>query len=251
MKTRIIFSLFLFFFVGFFIQVKAGKILEEKTTKDSNSEKELALTVNIIGKLNLCSIEEKGYVFLDIKGGNPPYSVSWKNQEGGPFLYDLNPGSYTVLIKDNSGNQVTEKFMIQPPIPVKVDVNEVNHANVDSGILGSASLNIKSYGNRTFKIEWCNGLKDTLEAKNLTPGTYTVKVFDEFGCDSTIAFEIKNQEIFGSDAVNQNPIGSFSTSATPNLNQQDKISNSRNYSKMELMKIAEEIQSNRALASKK
>lgn len=252
MKSRLIFGLPLLFLVCFHTPLKATELTEDKISNEPKDKKEMALSVNISGKLKLCSIEDKGFVYLDIKGGNPPYSISWQNENSEPFLYDLNPGSYTVSIKDNSGNQLTERFMIQPAIPIKVGINEINHADTESGNLGSATLNLKTFGNQKVKIEWCNGLQDSLVAKDLTPGTYTVKVIDEGGCDSTISFEIQNKNSVTGTSVNENKSEISSKLVAKKSTEEDKSQNfNRTYSKEELMKIAGEIQIQRALAQNK
>lgn len=241
MKTKWIISLSFLSLVYFYSpqEVKANK--EEDTSTKSKVANDIALSVNIRGKLRLCSAGDKGFVFLDVKGGNPPYSIILGNQEVDSYLFDLFPGSYTVSIKDNSGNKLTENFVIQPAIPIKLEMNQIQHAAAEDGKLGSASFNLKAYGSQKVKIEWSNGLEDVLEANNLTPGTYTVKVIDETGCDSTLSFDIKDQ----SELASLSKENKFSKSSSVSLATSSKDQSQsyyKSYSKDELMKIAEEIQ---------
>jgi uncharacterized protein (DUF2141 family) len=206
------------------------------TSSGDEKEKKSIMTVNISGKLRLCSWEDKGFVFVDVKGGNPPYSITSKNKPAGQILDNLNSGSYTIFIEDKDGNKIEERFIVQPPMPLIVEMEELYHANKISGKPGSAKINLKFITDSDVKVEWSNGLKNVLEAENLKPGTYSVRVYDVNGCDSTVHFEIKEQET--------NPEFSFSLNSKQNTTESKKEESnslSRRYTKEELKKIAEEI----------
>ena len=79
-----------------------------------------------------------GEINLTVTGGNPPYSFDWDNDESGDFddtedLTDISGGTYTVVVEDNAGCQISETI------------------NVDSqlGIAHLNSIQINSYPNPT------------------------------------------------------------------------------------------------------
>ncbi len=213
------------------------------STSTDEKESKAMMSVNISGKLRLCSSDDKGYAFVDVRGGIPPYTITSKNKPTGQILENLNPGTYTVLIEDRDGNKLEEKFVVQPPMPLIVEMEEIHHANQTSGDNGSAKINLKHVDKYSVRVEWSNGLKNVLKAEDLEPGTYTVKVYDESGCDSTIHFEIKDQkanpEYTFSNSPKNTTIGLLHSEEVVKKEQGEMVK--KRYSKEELRKMAEEI----------
>lgn len=148
------------------------------------------IEVNVSGKLALCSHGEKGHILLDVTGGEAPYTFKWNNNETVKNRYNLLSGTYTVVITDSKGLEHTERIVIQPPFPLIAALREKKDATCASSADGSAKVEIKFGRGEPYTIEWSHGLKNQLEAKNLSPGTYTVKIADQFNCDTSISFEI-------------------------------------------------------------
>lgn len=174
------------------------------------------IKVTVSGKLALCHHLDRGHIILEVEGGTPPYSFTWNNLEKVQNRYNLFSGTYTVFIKDSKGKQHEERIVIQPPFPLIIEMGGIQDATCSSNADGSAKVNIKFGRGEPYKIEWSHGLKDELEAKDLKPGTYSVKVIDMYNCDATLSFEIKSaaeamevRETVESISCSSNSLGSI------------------------------------------
>lgn len=234
MKAKLTLSI-LFLFLG----LTTFSYATEKNGEEN--EKNAVLRVNISGKLKLCSFDDKGFAFIDIKGGNPPYKISSRNKVSDHILSDLNPGTYTVFIEDKDGNKIEERFVVQPPMPIFAEILEIKNANIESNELGTAKLGVKNFDNSTMKIEWSHGLKDKELAENLKAGSYFVKVSDESSCETTIYFEVK--ESSNSDYSFSIPTKKTYISEIVSKDSPVKWMGKK-FSKEELKAIADEITSN-------
>ncbi|WP_245889618.1 gliding motility-associated C-terminal domain-containing protein [Cecembia rubra] len=150
------------------------------------------LSVKVSGKLALCHHLDRGHIILEVSGGVPPYSFLWNNQERTQNRHNLFAGTYTVFITDSQGRRHEERIVIQPPFPLIVEMAEIQAASCSGIADGSASVKIRFGRGEPYKILWSHGLENELDAKNLMPGTYSVKVIDMFNCDVTLSFEIKS-----------------------------------------------------------
>lgn len=153
--------------------------------------------VQVSGKLALCSHSDKGSINLTVGGGKPPYTFKWNTNETTKDRSNLNAGTYTVWITDSEGKVFQQSIVIQPPFPFILNPVEKKDATCGSGNDGYAKISVKIGRNDfdpekpPYKVSWSNGLKDVMEANNLTPGTYVVKVADKFNCEVSVSFEIK------------------------------------------------------------
>ncbi|MDI1323944.1 MAG: gliding motility-associated C-terminal domain-containing protein [Algoriphagus sp.] len=150
------------------------------------------IQVTVTGKLALCSHTEKGHIFLDVKGGLPPYTFKWNNHQTIQNRMNLLSGTYTVEITDAVGTKHVEHIIIQPPFGLLLNPLQKTDASCGSGADGSAKISVKFGRGEPYKVTWSHGLEDSWEAKNLKPGTYTVTVADKFNCDVSVSFEIKS-----------------------------------------------------------
>lgn len=149
------------------------------------------MVVTVSGQLALCTHADRGHILLDVSGGVPPYTFVWNNLQTVQNRYNLFSGTYTVWVKDSKGHEIREKIVVQPPFPLIIEMaqtKDVSCTNAD----GEAKINIKMGRGEPYKIEWSHGLTDVLHAKDLSPGTYSVKVSDQFNCNQTLYFEIKS-----------------------------------------------------------
>ncbi len=150
------------------------------------------IQVVVTGKLALCSHTEKGHIFLDVKGGLPPYTFKWNNHQTIQNRVNLLAGTYTVEITDAVGTKHVEHIIIQPPFGLILNPLQKTDASCGSGADGSAKISVKFGRGEPYIVTWSHGLKDSWEAKNLKPGTYTVTVADKYNCDVSVSFEIKS-----------------------------------------------------------
>lgn len=173
----------------------SAQLRADKASLDIDNNRIFAttgITVGVTGKLALCSHSEKGNIILDVKGGVAPYTYRWNTLQTTKDRTDLYAGTYTVEITDAAGTVHIERIVVQPPYPLILNPLEKTDATCGSGEDGSAKISVKVGRGEPYKITWSNGLKDTWEATNLAPGTYSVTIADKYNCDVTTSFEIKS-----------------------------------------------------------
>ncbi len=157
----------------------------------SNSNQMIGkIEVNVSGKLALCSHSEKGHIILDIHGGTAPYTFRWNDNSTIQNRYNLFAGTYTVFITDSKGLKHTEQVVVQPPFPLIVELAESKNASCGSSKNGSARINVRVGRGEPYRVDWSHGLKDKMEATNLSAGDYTATVYDIYNCSTTISFTI-------------------------------------------------------------
>ncbi len=149
-------------------------------------------TVDVSGKLALCSHSERGSIILDIEGGVAPYSFKWNTNETTQNRTNLYAGTYTVEITDSKGTLHIERIVVQPPYPLILEDLEKRDASCGSGNDGYAKIAVKIGRGEPYKVTWSHGLEDQWEASDLAPGVYTVTVADKYNCDVSISFEIES-----------------------------------------------------------
>jgi len=168
----------------------------------SYSHAKSALTVEVDGKLALCSYEEKGSIVLTVNGGKAPYHFEWPSiKQYTSSIYDLNAGKYTVIITDSEGTQLTKEILIQPPYPLIAKIDYIEPASCGAAN-GSAKVKILVGRGDPYKIVWSNGLENTKTAENLSAGAHSVEIFDKYNCSTTLYFDIK--ETGSSLAIKEN-----------------------------------------------
>lgn len=178
--------------------VNSAPALAQRTTEEgvlrfenSRLESTNGITVEVSGKLALCSHSEKGHIILDVKGGVAPYTYKWNTLQTTKDRTNLYAGTYTVEITDAVGTVHKERIVVQPPFPLILNSLEKTDATCGSSKDGFAKISVKVGRGEPYIVTWSNGLQDTWEASNLEPGTYSVTVADKYNCDVTTTFEIK------------------------------------------------------------
>ena len=136
---------------------------------------------------------ETGIIEIAVKGGAPIHEISWSGPSIDPNtpvsslrIENLKAGYYTVIIKDNVGCVVSEVIQITQPETLSVVPNITDIKCF--GEKGNIQLTV-SGGNAPYHYEWTssNGFAqsgtgpDFSEAKDLAPGSYTVKITDSSG----------------------------------------------------------------------
>lgn len=172
----------------------SAQLRSDRASKDSENYRVGSfnrISVEVSGKLALCSHSEKGHIILDVKGGVAPYTYRWNTLQTTKDRINLFAGTYTVEITDAVGTVHEERIVVQPPYPLIPNPIEKTDATCGSGKDGSAKISVKVGRGEPYQITWSNGLKDTWEANNLAPGVYSVTIADKYNCDVTTSFEIK------------------------------------------------------------
>lgn len=128
--------------------------------------------------------------------------------------------------KENSNTAKRPKLIIKYVLPVKVEINEVNHVDFFDPYSGYASITA-SGGAGTYTYNWSNGKTGT-SSDSLTAGLYWVKVTDSLGNiggryiiigseTDTVDVTLQPDSVLGHDA--------FLSSTSPTLIYESGVSN--------------------------
>lgn len=132
----------------------------------------------------VCYGDSNGAVAVIVSGGTPSYTYSWNTmpQLTGPVATGLPAGTYTVTVTDSNGCTATTSGTVMQPMPITVVTTVLNP--VCSGGAGSAQA-VAAGGNLIYTYSWNTvPVQATSFAAGLQPGTYTVTVTDQFGCQA-------------------------------------------------------------------
>ncbi|MGZ4060696.1 MAG: PKD domain-containing protein, partial [Bacteroidia bacterium] len=138
-----------------------------------------ALSISSVVSNVTCSGGNNGVVDLTINGGVGHNNFSWSNGAGTEDIFGLVAGTYSVIVTDGNGCNITGSYTITQPLSPIV-VNAV--VTGTSGSTGAINATITG-GTSPYTFSWSNGAT-TEDITNLTPGVYTITVTDALGCVS-------------------------------------------------------------------
>ncbi|MCB9231755.1 MAG: choice-of-anchor B family protein [Bacteroidia bacterium] len=125
-------------------------------------------------------------------GGTVPYSYLWSNGDTTQTATGLAPGTYSVVISDRYGNQITDSVTISEPAALAAAINAsdetcsgVNDGAIDLTVTG---------GTPPFQYLWSNGAT-TEDVSGLTPGTYSFQLTDSNNCQLNDTVTVGSQNI--------------------------------------------------------
>ena len=138
-----------------------------------------------------CSGVCDGTAVLNVTGGVGPYFYQWlplaaiPNGQGTDSVFNLCPGSYTVVITDlgdpdPSTNTVFENFFIDPATLLSTVNKSVTNDDCNTACSGAMSL-LGVGGTGTISYNWNDG-NTSSSRLNICAGNYTVTVSDANGC---------------------------------------------------------------------
>lgn len=147
---------------------------------------------------NSCSTEgSDGVVTVTVWGGQPPYvynGISMNgvlNNQGESVTWTgLAPGSYSILVTDNSGADTTLNIQIADAPAIVLDSIEQINPSCDGSTPGSLEIAV-SGGAPPYTISWSPiNEYNVTRVTGLNQGLYRVTVKDSFGCTSVREFEL-------------------------------------------------------------
>lgn len=142
----------------------------------------LLLTNSMVSDVK-CKGEINGAVYIAVGGGTSPYSYLWSNNDTIQDIDSLRTGSYTVQITDNNGCTLDSAFTVsEPEQPLASEIFPQNTA-CHSAPNGEIRLN-PTGGTPPYRYQWSNG-QQTRDIQNLTPGKYSVRIWDNNFCTTT------------------------------------------------------------------
>ncbi len=153
-----------------------------------------------------------GKATVKAKGGTPPYTYEWDNQEKSVTASKLNAGDHQVIVTDANGCNTTAGFNLDENIlALKVDVEvltELKCADTKDGVL---KVNVNG-GKPPYNYSWSDNNLSGENPRELSAGKYTVKVTDASGKSSEASAEIKSPKVL---------TGEVKVTASANLGKSD------------------------------
>ncbi len=114
-------------------------------------------------------------------GGTGAYSYVWNNGSVLQTITNLAPGTYTVVVTDESGCTTEQTVEVSSFLCLISSENTIVNVSCAGAANGSVTVSLQG-GTAPFNYVWSNG-GTTATLSNLTGGTYTVNVSDANGCD--------------------------------------------------------------------
>jgi len=126
-----------------------------------------------------------GSIHVSADQSNAPLSYLWSNGETSKDLQNLAEGTYSVTVTDANGCLDEKDFTVESPDPF---FNTIVVVQTDMGNPGSATIT-STGGVLQYSYQWSNG-NTTNSDNDLAPGSYSITVTDENGCQEIFEFVI-------------------------------------------------------------
>ncbi|MBN2682870.1 MAG: PKD domain-containing protein [Bacteroidales bacterium] len=161
----------------------------------------------------LCNGDCNGTATVTVGGGTAPYSYDWPvSSETTQTANALCFGNHAVIVTDANGCTATDdQFINQPNLfTVTPTITNVTCNGSNNGIITI----ISSGSNPTHTYNWLNTATSTSTDANLVPGTHTVCITDNLGCDTCLTYTITQPNpitatLASTDATCEEPNGSI------------------------------------------
>lgn len=134
-----------------------------------------------------------GSIGISISNGHAPYTVLWNNGSTVNNQTNIGPGTYTVVVTDNTGCSISKDITVNVTGGLTVDVVVDSPISCQGAPNGRLDATSNGYGYISYN--WSDN-QYTEIAQNLTAGTYDVTVTDEWGCSGTGSQSLSDPEPF-------------------------------------------------------
>ncbi|MFN8256895.1 MAG: SprB repeat-containing protein [Bacteroidales bacterium] len=153
---------------------------------------ETPLKINKEIKAVSCFGWNDGGAEMKVSGGKPPYQYFWSDSSTNNSIKGYSAGDYKVTISDRNNCQVVENVTIPQPASALMVTNLKSDVKCFGGNDGEIKISTTG-GTAPYNYSWSNG-SNKPEIKNLTKGSYLVKVTDKNQCFETATIDIVEPE---------------------------------------------------------
>ncbi len=133
-----------------------------------------------------------GTASVSASGGTSPFSYSWSTGETTVSISNLSAGTYAVTVTDNCGDSAVCSHPVIEPAVLSVSCSGTNISCQGSND-GTASVSANG-GTSPYFYSWSTG-ETTSAISNLSAGTYTVTVTDNFQATVTCSYVVTDPSI--------------------------------------------------------
>ena len=137
-----------------------------------------------------CNGANDGSISGSLSGGMAPYSFSWSGPGGftaNTLAIDgLAAGEYCLTVIDANDCEIEECITLTEPDPL-LAFAEIDLPDCADGSLADVNITV-SGGTAPYAFNWSSG--DSGNSAQLGPGSYSVIVSDQNGCETTVSFTI-------------------------------------------------------------
>ncbi|MFD0962910.1 T9SS type A sorting domain-containing protein [Pseudofulvibacter geojedonensis] len=153
------------------------------------------LTVDAVQtQFNLCFNDTIATIQANVNGGVMPYQYAWYNMSDsatilgtGQTLSNLSAGTYGVTITDENGIQVSNTIIVTHPTELGITSSQVNVLCFGENT-GLIDVTVNG-GIPPYTYQW-NTTETTEDINGLIAGNYTVTVFDNNNCSTSMSYTI-------------------------------------------------------------
>lgn len=153
------------------------------------SQPSSALMVNGDPNNPSCNGTATGNIEITASGGIPPYLYNWNTGSPDEDIYNLNGGTYNVLVTDGNGCSANGAWTLIDPQAINIipTIQSISCYGINDGFI---SLTIIG-GSAPYNVLWNTGNINP-NLSNIGPGNYSVTVMDANGCVDSGAYTILN-----------------------------------------------------------
>lgn len=133
-----------------------------------------------------CAGGDDGVINITVIGGVMPYSYDWSNLHSSEDIFNLEPGTYSVVVTDGNGCNIANIYTVtEPSNPIIINGTILNSTSSTSAN-GSVDITVTG-GTAPYTYSWGNGAT-TQDISSLLPGVYVVEITDANGCSTSSLF---------------------------------------------------------------
>lgn len=142
-------------------------------------------TASVVSTPSACGSTNGTATVTFTPGVSPTYSLEWSTGETGNTISNLAPGPYYYNITDDYNCHITGTTSVQATgVTLTPTITNVSCHGLNDGSISITIVNPNAY-----QFLWSNGY-GTSTISNLAPGSYSINVWDDNGCQASGSYII-------------------------------------------------------------